>query len=77
MSLWLWDRADPKTEAAKVLYAGDCNHGGATIVEAVASGKNAANELHAFLTGEMQETVCPVSKIVTYKTKSCTIIEGV
>lgn len=70
-------KADPKTEAAKVIYAGDCNHGGSTIVEAVASGKNAANELHASLTGEVQETVCPVSKIVTYKAKSCTIIEGV
>jgi dihydropyrimidine dehydrogenase (NAD+) subunit PreT len=70
-------KADPKTEAEKVVYAGDCNHGGSTIVEAVASGKNAANELHAAITGEVQETVCPVSKVVTYKAKSCTVVEGV
>ena len=67
--------ADPKTEAEKVLYAGDCSHGGSTIVEAVASGKNAANELHAAITGEVQETVCPVSRTVTYKAKSCAVIE--
>lgn len=70
-------KADPKTEAEKVIYAGDCNHGGSTIVEAVASGKNAANELHAAITGEVQETVCPVSKVVSYKAKSCTVVEGV
>lgn len=70
-------KADPKKEAERVIYAGDCNHGGSTIVEAVASGKNAANELHAALTGELQETVCPVSEIVSYKAKSCTVIEGV
>ena len=69
--------ADPKTEAEKVLYAGDCSHGGSTIVEAVASGKNAANELHATLTGEIEEAVCPISRTVTYKAKSCTVIEGV
>ncbi|MBR4126017.1 MAG: FAD-dependent oxidoreductase [Alphaproteobacteria bacterium] len=67
--------ADPKTEAEKVLYAGDCSHGGSTIVEAVASGKNAANELHAAITGEVEETVCPVSRTVTYKAKSCAVIE--
>ena len=69
--------ADPKTEAEKVLYAGDCSHGGSTIVEAVASGKNAANELHAAITGEIDEAVCPVSKIVSYKAKSCTVVEGI
>ncbi|MBR1778418.1 MAG: FAD-dependent oxidoreductase [Alphaproteobacteria bacterium] len=69
--------ADPKTEAEKVIYAGDCSHGGSTIVEAVASGKNAANELHAAITGEIEEAVCPVSRIVTYKAKSCTVVEGV
>ncbi|MBO4520139.1 MAG: FAD-dependent oxidoreductase [Alphaproteobacteria bacterium] len=69
--------ADPKTEAEKVLYAGDCSHGGSTIVEAVASGKNAANELHAAITGEIEEAVCPISRNVTYKAKSCTVIEGV
>ncbi|HAW33351.1 MAG TPA: hypothetical protein DCX19_01730, partial [Alphaproteobacteria bacterium] len=70
-------KADPKKEAEKVVYAGDCNHGGSTIVEAVASGKNAANELHAAITGEVDETACPVSRLVTYKAKSCAVVEGV
>ncbi len=70
-------KADPKTEVEKVIYAGDAAHGGSTIVEAVASGKNAANELHAMISGEIEEIACPVSKVVTYKAKSCTIVEGV
>ncbi len=70
-------KADPKKEAERVVYAGDCNHGGSTIVEAVASGKNAANELHAAITGEVDETACPVSRLVTYKAKSCAVVEGV
>ncbi|MCQ2914212.1 MAG: FAD-dependent oxidoreductase [Alphaproteobacteria bacterium] len=69
-------KADPMKRVEKVLYAGDCNHGGSTIVECVASGKNAANELHATLSGEVDESVCPVSKVVSYKAKSCQAINA-
>lgn len=70
-------RADPKLQAERVIYAGDCSHGGSTIVEAVASGKNAAEELLAALTGEVSDAVCPVSRKVTVKAKSCAVLPGV
>lgn len=34
--------ADPKFEHERIIYAGDCKHGGSTIVEAIASGQSAA-----------------------------------
>ncbi|MFH1011881.1 MAG: FAD-dependent oxidoreductase [bacterium] len=36
-----------------VFYAGDCSHGPSTVVEASASGKNAAIRVEAFLTGKV------------------------
>lgn len=69
--------ADPKMQTERVLYAGDCDHGGSTVVEAVASGKNAAERLHTTLTGEMQEIFCPVTKGVEYKAKSCSVALGI
>lgn len=69
-------KGDPKQESERVVYAGDADHGGSTIVEAAASGKNAANTIHSILTGEVEEIACPVSKIVSYKAKSCTVADG-
>jgi len=40
-----------RTEEPGVFFAGDCDHGPSSVVEAVASGKNAALLAHAFLTG--------------------------
>lgn len=68
--------ADPKKQMERVIYAGDCDHGGSTVVEAVASGKNAAYQLHTVLTGETEEVFCPINKDVEYKAKSCTVAEG-
>lgn len=34
--------ADPKFDNERIIYAGDCKHGGSTIVEAIASGRDAA-----------------------------------
>lgn len=68
-------KADPQKQMSKIIYAGDCVHGASTVVEAVASGKNAANEMHSLLTGQVEETVCPVSKVVSYKAKSCTTLD--
>lgn len=68
-------KADPQKQMSKVIYAGDCVHGASTVVEAVASGKNAANEMHSLLTGQVEETVCPISKVVSYKAKSCTTLD--
>lgn len=69
-------KGDPKQASERVIYAGDCDHGGSTIVEAVASGKNAANAIHGVITGEVEEIACPVSKVVSYKAKSCTVADG-
>lgn len=41
----------PRTEVPGVFYAGDMVCGPSTVVEAVASGKNAAEEIDAFVTG--------------------------
>ena len=38
--------ADEKVSHEKVIYAGDCKTGGSTLVEALASGKAAAEEMH-------------------------------
>ena len=38
-------KADPKINDERIIYAGDCKHGGSTIVEAVASGRDAARVL--------------------------------
>lgn len=70
-------KGDPKAESDRVIYAGDADHGGSTIVEAVASGKNAANQIHSIITGEVEEVACPISKGITYKAKSCTVADGV
>jgi dihydropyrimidine dehydrogenase (NAD+) subunit PreT len=43
-------RADPKIENERIIYAGDCKHGGSTIVEAISSGRSAAVFLNAKLT---------------------------
>lgn len=69
-------RGDPKQESERVIYAGDCDHGGSTIVEAVASGKNAANAIHGVITGVVEEIACPVSRVVSYKAKSCAVADG-
>ena len=69
--------ADPKQQISRVVYAGDCDHGVSTVVEAVASAKNAANQLHTVLTGEIEDVFCPVNKDVTYKAKSCAVAEGI
>jgi len=37
--------ADPKVNDNRIIYAGDCKHGGSTIVEALASGRDAARLL--------------------------------
>lgn len=37
--------AERKTDSDRVIYAGDCKHGGSTIVEAIASGREAAELL--------------------------------
>lgn len=42
----------PRVKNSKVFYAGDVLNGPTTVVEAVASGKNAATELHAALTAK-------------------------
>lgn len=34
--------SEPKFEDERIIYAGDCKHGGSTIVEAIASGQSAA-----------------------------------
>ena len=41
--------ADAKTDSDKVIYAGDCKHGGSTVVEAIASGREAAARLDKIL----------------------------
>lgn len=41
----------PKVDHPRVVYAGDCAHGPTTVVEASASGKNAAEKLEALLAG--------------------------
>jgi dihydropyrimidine dehydrogenase (NAD+) subunit PreT len=67
---------DPKNEA--VFYGGDCVHGGSTAVEAVASGKNAAAEIDAYLSGaKVDEKIKALSTKVTQKAKSRAIAEGV
>lgn len=38
--------ADRQNDTDKIIYAGDCKHGGSTIVEAIASGQTAAKILH-------------------------------
>ena len=38
-------RADEKTGHEKIIYAGDCQTGGSTVVQAVASGRAAAKEI--------------------------------
>lgn len=38
-------RADEKTEHEKIIYAGDCQTGGSTVVQAVASGRVAARKI--------------------------------
>ena len=38
-------RADAKINDNRIIYAGDCKHGGSTIVEALASGRDAARLL--------------------------------
>lgn len=37
--------AEKKSDSDKIIYAGDCKHGGSTIVEAIASGREAASFL--------------------------------
>lgn len=69
--------ADPKRQMERVIYAGDCDHGNSTVVEAVASGKNAAHQMHTVLTGEIEDVFCPVDSHVSYKAKSCTVAEGI
>ena len=39
----------PKQPADNIIYAGDCLSGSSTAVQAVASGKNAARQLHEVL----------------------------
>jgi dihydropyrimidine dehydrogenase (NAD+) subunit PreT len=41
--------ASPQTDQAGIFYAGDIKHGPTTVVEAVASGKNAALQIDAWL----------------------------
>lgn len=43
--------ADAKTDSDRVIYAGDCKHGGSTVVEAIASGREAAAKLDKILNG--------------------------
>ena len=38
-------RADEKTEHEKIIYAGDCRTGGSTVVQAIASGRDAARKI--------------------------------
>ncbi len=38
--------ADKNVDSEQIFYAGDCKHGGSTIVEAIASGRSAAHMLH-------------------------------
>lgn len=45
-------RADKPVEDERIIYAGDCKTGGSTVVEAVASGLEAAKQLHIKLKGE-------------------------
>lgn len=45
-------RAEKPVEHDNIIYAGDCKNGGSTIVEAVASGLAAAQQLHRKLEGE-------------------------
>lgn len=45
-------KSEQKINHERVLYAGDCKNGSSTIVEAVASGKNAGNDLHRLICGE-------------------------
>lgn len=42
-------RADPKVNDERIIYAGDCKHGGSTIVEAFASGRDAARLMESRL----------------------------
>lgn len=44
--------ADKPVEDERIIYAGDCKTGGSTVVEAVASGLEAAKQLHIKLEGE-------------------------
>lgn len=45
-------RAEKPVEDKRIIYAGDCKTGGSTVVEAVASGLAAAQQLHNQLEGE-------------------------
>mgnify|MGYP001067107645 CR=1 FL=1 len=42
-------RADPKVNDERIIYAGDCKHGGSPIVEALASGRDAARLMESRL----------------------------
>lgn len=41
--------AERFSDGEKIIYAGDCKHGGSTVVEAIASGREAAANLHETL----------------------------
>lgn len=67
---------DPENDA--IFYGGDCVHGGSTAVEAVASGKNAAIEIDAYLTNtKIEKQVKALSTKVAQKAKSKAKAEGV
>lgn len=46
-----------KVSKSGIFYAGDCDYGPSTVVEAVAAGKNAALEVHAFLSGKEKPVI--------------------
>ncbi|MDY0059174.1 MAG: FAD-dependent oxidoreductase [Myxococcota bacterium] len=51
-----------KVESAQIVWAGDAHTGPATVVQASASGKNAAQELHASLSGEPRPVIAKHTK---------------
>ncbi len=59
----------PKQQAEGLFYAGDLLTGPKTVVQAVASGKNAALEIDAYLKGEQKP-------VITLATKSYTALPG-
>ncbi len=58
-----------RVDNSKIFYAGDYENGPTTVVEAVATGKNVALEIHAYLSGEEKPDI-------TKKIKSIDVLPG-
>jgi len=53
-------RANEKVSHERIVYAGDCCNGSSTVVEAIASGKNAGDRLDVLLNGARETSVTAI-----------------